>query len=153
MDLTLERFGFGLDSTLGIFLVDGLHECFGLEDERRLVKVPGETCIPTGRYEVRLRTDGSRHEKYLTRFPRIHVGVLELMDVPNFTAIQIHPGNDDDDTAGCLLPGRYPVILPDGEFKVATSTEAYLRLYGKVVEAFDRGEGVFVTVREREPIQ
>ena len=37
MELLLERFGMGRDSTLGELLVDGLHVCFALEDERRRV--------------------------------------------------------------------------------------------------------------------
>jgi hypothetical protein len=151
MELTLERFGFGNDSTLGIFLVDGMHECFSLEDERRVVKIPGETCFSPGRYKIRLRKAGGLHQKYKLRFPGIHKGMLHILNIPDFKWVYIHIGNDDDDTEGCPLTGRYPLVLPDGEFKVATSTEAYLRLYGKVIEAFERGEVVWIEVREREP--
>lgn len=151
MDLVVERFGFGNDSTLGEWLIDGFHECWNLEDERRLTKVRKKTAIPCGRYEIFLRTDSERHERYLVRFPGIHVGVLELKNVPDFIAIQIHPGNDHEDTDGCLLPGTYPVILPSGEFEVAKSTAAYLKLYKKIVDALLGGQRVFITVKEREP--
>jgi len=150
LELVIERFGLGRDSTLSEWFLEGMHECFGLEDERRKVKVPGETCIPEGRFEIKLRTEGDAHKRYLHRFPGVHVGMLHLQDVPQFTWIQIHPGNDDDDTDGCPLPGTYPMILPDGEFEVAASVKAYLKLYKKVVEAIAVGRRVFCTVRVRE---
>jgi hypothetical protein len=151
MELTVERFGFGNESTLGEWLVDNIHECWSLEDERRTTKVLKKTAIPCGRYRVVLRTDGTRHHRYTLRFPDIHIGVLQLEDVPNFVAIQIHPGNDHEDTEGCVLTGTHPVILPNGEFKVVDSTSAYLKLYKKVIDAILAGDLVFVTIKEREP--
>jgi len=151
MDLILDRFGMGRDSTLGELLVDGLHECFTLEDERRRVKVQGETCIPAGRYEIKLRAEGGLHQKYLARFPSTHRGMLWLQDVPGFNWIYLHIGNDEAETDGCPLLGRVPVILPDGEFRVASSTQAYLALYGRVTDALERGERVFIEVNERGP--
>jgi len=131
--------------------VDGLHECFTLEDERRRVKVQGETCIPAGRYEIRLRREGGLHQKYLARFPSTHLGMLWLQEVPGFNWIYLHIGNDEAETDGCPLLGRVPVILPDGEFRVASSTQAYLALYGRVTDAMERGERVFIEVNERGP--
>lgn len=151
MNLTIERFAFGRDSTLGELLVDGLHECFTLEDERRVEKVQGETCIPVGRYRIKLRTGGGMHARYLARFPSIHRGMLWLQDVTDFTYVYLHIGNDESETDGCPLLGRVPVILPDGEFRVATSTDAYLALYGRVVDAMDAGQLVHLTVKERQP--
>ena len=152
MEITVERFGLGTDSTLGELRVDGLHHGFTLEDERRRTKVHGETCIPVGRYAVRLRAVGELHRKYAARFPDVHRGMLWLQEVPGFQWIYLHIGNDEGDTDGCPLVGRFPVVLPDGEFKVAESTVSYLALYRKAVEAMDRGEGVFVTIQEREPL-
>lgn len=152
MRLTLERFAFGRDSTLGELLVDGLHECFTLEDERRVVKVPGETCVPAGTYEVWLRTAGGMHERYRARFPATHRGMLWLQEVPGFTFAYLHIGNDESETDGCPLVGRVPVILPDGEFRIATSTDAYLALYAQVMDAWDRGERIYLEIRERAPI-
>ena len=151
MDLLLDRFAFGRDSTLGELLVDGIHECFTLEDERRRVKVPGETCVPAGRYEIRLRRQGGLHQKYQIRFPALHRGMLWLQEVPGFNWIYLHIGNDEAETDGCPLVGRVPVILPDGEFRVASSSEAYLALYGRVTGAMERGEQVFIEIKERGP--
>ena len=72
MELVIERFGFGRDSTLAELLRDGIHEGFILEDEWRLTKVDGETCIPEGRYEIKLRKSGGLHQRYNERFPSFH---------------------------------------------------------------------------------
>lgn len=150
MELGIERIGFGTDSTLGVFTVDGAHECFTLEDERRKVKVKGETCIPAGRYEITLRTVGRLHKKYLKRFPHFHRGMLWLRGVSFFRYIYIHIGNVEKDTDGCPLVGTYPAIMPNGEFKVLDSTNAYTPLYKKIIQHMDAGGRVFVTVSERE---
>lgn len=151
MEITLERFGFGRDSTLGELRVDGLHECYTLEDERRRVKVQGETCVPAGRYPLRFRTEGGLHAKYKARFPNLHRGMLWLQNVPGFSWVYLHIGNDEAETDGCPLVGRVPVILPDGEFKVASSTEAYLAFYGRVAGAMGRGEEAVLEIKERGP--
>lgn len=149
MKLTLERFGFGLDSTLGVLSVDGKPSCFTVEDERRQVKVPGETCIPTGTYGLKLRADGGLHKKYAKRFPAFHMGMLWLQDVPGFEWIYLHCGNTDDDTEGCPLVVTTPIVDPMGEFRGAGSVPAYERLYMQVVMGLGEGP-VTLTVRERE---
>jgi hypothetical protein len=75
--------------------------------------------------------------------------MLWLQNVPGFEWIYLHIGNDETETDGCPLVGRVPVVLPDGEFKLASSTEAYLALYGRVVGAMHRGEDVWVRITER----
>ncbi len=149
MSIEVRRYAFGQDSTLSHIYVDGERECFGLEDERRTVKVKGETCIPPGRYEIKLRAEGGMHARYAERFPEEHKGMLWLQDVEGFTYIYFHIGNRDDHTDGCILTGTVPVILPDGEFEVARSKDAYLALYAKVIAAMDDGP-VWVHVTESE---
>ena len=149
MTLELVRYGYGADSTLGRLAVDECFECFTLEDQRQPgEKVKGETCIPPGRYEILLRMAGGLHERYKARFPEIHRGMLWLQDVPNFLWVYIHIGNSDDDTEGCPLVGTVPVCLPDGEFKVLRSTDAYLALYEKILDRLLVGERVWVHVTE-----
>lgn len=153
MKLWLERFGYGKDSTLGRLSIDNdgtiLHECFTIEDERREMKVPGETCIPPGVYEIVLRTEGGLHEKYRQRFPEMHKGMLWLQNVPGFTFVYLHVGNDDDDTEGCPLTVTTPVVTADGEFVGGESVKAYKAMYMKVAEAMDKGETVVITVSEK----
>jgi hypothetical protein len=150
LTIEVDRFAFANDST-GAFvrLSSDPFTCFIVEDERRRKKVPGETCIPPGQYEVKLRTDSAKFQKYYDRFPDFHRGMLWLQDVPGFTYVYIHIGNTDDHTEGCLLPGLAPVMLPDGEFTVGRSKDAYVALYKRVCAAFDKNERVFVNITER----
>jgi hypothetical protein len=148
MNLELIRYGYGKDSTLGRLLVDGEFECFTLEDERREVKVFGETCIPAGRYEIKLRDEGGMHQRHLDRVPELHQGMLWLQDVENFTYIYLHIGNKEKHTNGCPLTGQVPVCLPDGEFEVARSEVAYVAMYRKVIAPLSAGERVFIHVSE-----
>lgn len=148
MNLEIDRYAFGDDSTLGKLWVGGSFECFTLEDERREVKVPGETCIPVGRYEVLLRDEGGMNERYHDRFPEFHKGMLHLQDVPEFEWIYFHTGNRESHTRGCPLVGQVPVMLPSGEFEIAQSVLAYTALYRKALAALAT-ERVWVHVRER----
>lgn len=138
MKLTVLRYNSQDDFTQGLLFIDGKFECHTIEDEQRTVKVWGETAIPNGTYEVKLRTEGTFHTKYKTKFPLFHKGMLHVTNVPGFEYILIHIGNDDDDTAGCLLVGRganYDSIIE--------STIAYENLYNKVVSALEKGK-VFI---------
>ena len=147
--LESERFGYGGDSTLSRLSLDGQPECFVLEDERREVKVFGETCIPVGRYEILLRDEGGMHQRYLDRFPELHRGMLWLQDVPNFEWVYFHIGNKERHTNGCLLTGQLPAILPDGEFEVMRSELAYLNLYRKLLAPLlSDDDSVWLHVRE-----
>jgi len=144
MELRLDRVASDDETTIGILYLEEARECFVLEDEFRAKKVWGETRIPAGRYELKLRTEGAMHERYQKRWPHIHVGMLHLQDVPGFRWIQFHPGNDDDDTAGCPLPGA----VVTAAFTLLDSTKAYLKLYKKLAPALMRGEQVWVTIRD-----
>lgn len=153
--LWLERYGFGRDSTLGALHIaeDGREPvplCFTIEDERRRVKVPGETCIPTGIYEIGYRTEGGMHERYSQRFSGLHRGMLHLQNVPDFEWVYLHIGNDDDDSRGCPLLVTTPIVTPSGEFYGGQSTDAYRQVYQLVAAALDTGEDVVIAVTERE---
>jgi hypothetical protein len=143
MKLELYRFSTQNESTLGIlYLVnDGTNQkdflCFTLEDEKRSVKVYGETRIPKGTYQIEYRKEGGYHNKYTKRFPSIHRGMLEVRDVPNFTHILLHCGNTDNDTDGCLLVGNVisQNITKDGF--LGQSTDCYKRIYPILADILD----------------
>jgi len=141
--LHLGRFAHGLDATLGALNIDGAFDCFVLEDEKRAVKVAGETRIPAGLYQVALRTEGSLHEKYRQRFDD-HQGMLWLKDVPGFEWIYIHIGNTDDDTAGCLLVGDQA----NSNFTLSSSVAAYRRIYKRITRALREGDEVEILVED-----
>lgn len=152
----LVRYGLGRNTTLGFFTkTEGgdqeVQMDFSLEDERRHTKVYGETCIPTGSYELKLRTEGGMHHRYDALFGDRHKGMIWLQNVPGFEYVYIHIGNTDDDTAGCILPGEVPLVYPDGEFHVGRSTQAYWRLYEDMVPALIAGERVVLHITEIQP--
>jgi hypothetical protein len=147
MEIKVIRYSSSPDDTLGIVLIDGVFECYSLEDEKRAKKVFGETRIPNGSYNVGLRTEGGHHNKYLSKFPSFHKGMLHVLNVPNFEYILIHIGNDDDDTAGCLLVGDLANNNKIQEGFISSSTQAYVRLYKKVVAAINRGDRVVITYK------
>jgi hypothetical protein len=134
MVILVDRFISDNDSTISRVMVDGNFVCFGLEDEYREEKMSEETRIPAGTYKVSLRTAGSHHTKYSSRFSDIHKGMLHIRNVPNFKWILIHCGNTDEDTAGCLLVGSQAITEP-GDMKIISSTAAYRRFYPMVVDA------------------
>lgn len=149
-DIFLKRYIHGPDSTTGE-ITDWNDEflSYSLEDEYRAKKVWGETRIPEGRYEIKLRTEGSFHAKYEKRFGKdYHKGMLHLQNVPNFEYILIHCGNTDDDTAGCILVGidiftdknKNTVISP------GASTIGYKMVYEKILPKLLAGNKVFINI-------
>lgn len=89
-------------TTFGVVFLNDRFECFSLEDEIREIpgahprvwKVPGETAIPAGRYRLTV-----------TPSPRFKRPLPEVLNVPGFTGIRIHPGNSKADSEGCILLG------------------------------------------------
>ena len=109
----------------------------------------GEARIPAGRYRVVLRTFGGYHWRYLRKYGAdFHQGMLQIIDVPGFTDILIHKGNDDDDTAGCLLVGDSANNNQVKDGFIGSSTVAYNRIYAVVRDAILRGDDVFIEVND-----
>ena len=143
--LTVVRTQFGKDATNGILLVDGIFECFTLEDQYQEVKVMHETCIPEGTYDIKFRTVGGFHERYKGKYGQAHHGMLHLQDVPNFTYILIHAGNTDEHTSGCLIVGesQQDLDISDDGF-IGHSGKAYSKLYDKVAKQLLQGNKVSI---------
>ena len=149
MKLDVVRTQFGADATNGMLFVDGIFECFTLEDQvREGSMVMKETAIPLGEYEIKYRNIGGYDSKYRARYGTDwHNGMLELQDVPNFTYILIHTGNTDEHTAGCLLVGETQQDLDKGKDGfVGGSGDAYKKLYPKVRDALLSGEKVTIKI-------
>ena len=56
-----------------------------------------KSCIPAGEYKAYIRKKESSKWDY---------DVIQLKNVPNRSAIQMHAGNYPEDTNGCILPGE-----------------------------------------------
>jgi hypothetical protein len=154
MVVDLIRYNSNEDYTDGIIFIDGVFECYTIEDEKRSVKVWGETRIPNGIYNIDLRKEGSFHKRYTKKFPELHKGMLCVHNADNwkvvnngmeFQYILIHIGNTDKNTAGCLLVGN---TANANKGFIGDSTGAYKALYEIISDALICGEDVILNVRE-----
>jgi len=122
-------------STIGELSVNGVFECFTLEDKVRDFKadgsgkVYGKTAIPKGNYEVVLT--------YSNRFKQV---MPLLLNVPYFEGIRIHPGNKNEDTHGCLLVGN-----DKSKDLISNSKVAYQKLLARI-KAVSKFEKVFIEI-------
>tara|TARA_R100000656_G_scaffold16637_1_gene15775 strand:- start:169 stop:645 length:477 start_codon:yes stop_codon:yes gene_type:complete len=149
MKLKVLRFSSQEDSTSGLLFEDtdlGLKFlCYTLEDERRALKVKGETRVPAGTYKLALRKEGGFHKRYKGKYGAWHRGMLHVTEVPGFEWILIHTGNTDEHTGGCLLLGdsqENNVIIKDGF--VGKSGNAYKRVYSPIARNIEKGNEVTI---------
>ena len=105
MNITVKRFEFGTNYTIGKLYIDDQEQffCYTLEGTYREQdgvpveqwKVQDHTAIPKGSYKVIV--DHSNH---------FGKDLPHILDVPGYEGVRIHPGNTDKDTEGCLLVGK-----------------------------------------------
>lgn len=138
LELLLKRRWLTLNTTIGeLFIcapISPVFECFILEDRYRgsAPKVPKQTCIPLGRYEVQINMS-----------PKFNRPLPLLLNVPGFNGIRIHAGNVAADTEGCLLPGRERITD-----KVLESRSAFDSLFAKLRAAQGK---IFITLELGAP--
>lgn len=130
MKLKLVRQPSTEEATIGSLFVGDVWECWTLEDIVRKEKIYGETAIPPGTYKV-----------IITWSPRFKKQLPLLIDVPGFDGVRIHPGNDADDTEGCILVGQTADVN-----WVGSSRAAFLSLYDKIQKAIAAGETVTLEI-------
>jgi hypothetical protein len=152
MKIEVKRYSSSEESTLGLLFIDGIFQCYTIEDQYQEVKVKSETRIPEGSYKIVLRQEGGMTEKYAKRFPEIHKGMLWVTNVPGFEYILIHMGNSEKDSAGCLLVVDSIVNNKLNEGGGALSQSAYLRVYKKALVALEAREPVTISYTNIEQL-
>ena len=144
MNLHQQLIGETPNSSLSALSHEGRFLCFILEDGYRERKEYGKTRIPPDLYEIVPRTHGRIFDSLRKRYG--HTFVPQLVDVPGFTDILIHPGNEVADTLGCLLPG-YKAEKEAAVFRLENSTPAYnSEIYPLLDRTFRNGEKAFIRV-------
>ena len=116
--------------------LEGAYFCDTLEPTWRdyangAYKVKGRSAIPEGRYAV-----------VISYSPKFKQWLPILLGVPKFEGIRIHAGNTAKDTEGCILVGQNREVG-----KVLDSRKWLYGLKQKIVEAKDRGEAVWITIK------
>lgn len=141
MNLKLQRKIFTDTSTIGELFIDGVFECYTLEDKDRGLtdamsvteienrKVYGATAIPIGKYEVVL--------SYSERFKQV---MPLLLNVKGFDGIRCHAGNYAENTLGCLLLGQ-----TKGKDFIGQSKVAYQKFLAKLKKV-SKTEKIFITI-------
>lgn len=147
MEMLVKRGPTVKDATIGELSIDGVFECYTLEDVVREPsnrpnrpdlfdewvgswKVQNQTAIPRGRYEVTI-----------TYSPHFGCDMPLLNGVPGYSAVRIHPGNDAKDTDGCILVGQTKEAN-----LIYKSKAAFQALFPKIKAALAAGP-VYVTVQ------
>lgn len=153
MKTLVERHDHGADYTRSRFFINGQHECYGVEDEKRSVKVKGETCVPDGVYNLSLRYSPKFSKSFYmnpvdfslitrgdylaapARYPEYKEHeLIWITNVPNFEYVLLHWGNTDDDTDGCYIVGSNLGVV-NNQPGVTGSKHAYIKLYPKIYKA------------------
>jgi hypothetical protein len=150
MKIVVKRFADNEDTTMGILYIDGIFQCFTIEDEERDIKVKGETRVPNGTYGISLRSEGGFHARYSKKYGDMHKGMLCIHNAPNwkiinagmeFQYILIHTGNTEKHTMGCLLLNN---AVSGKTFTGSSSVDAYKTIYPKITKAILDGEKVTI---------
>lgn len=141
LELCLLRYRGTKGFTAGRLFIDGIEQCYTLEDQERQIegqptskwKVYGETAIPRGRYKIELT--------YSPTFKRL---LPILIDVEGFTYIRMHSGNKVSHTHGCPLLGA-----GDNNNKDAwngNSRVAERALMAKLKSAKEKNINIYITI-------
>ena len=98
-------------------------------------KIKGKSAIPEGRYAV-----------VISYSPKFRQWLPILLGGPEFnkvwSGIRIHAGNSAKDTEGCILVGENKEVG-----RVLNSRKWLYELKQRIVEAKDRGEGVWLIIQ------
>lgn len=116
MKLLLKRITKTNNSTIGELYINGVFQCYTLEDKEREVKIKNETAITKGTYKV-----------IINRSNRFKIDLPLLLNVPNFEGVRIHTGNSNHDTEGCILVGQ----TRSTDF-IGNSRKAFKNLFDKM---------------------
>lgn len=126
MKIQIKRLHKTENSTIGELTIDGVFECYTLEDKERDVKIKGETAIPKGTYGV-IINKSNRFKKLLPL----------LLKVKGFEGVRIHAGNSNHDTEGCILVGKARSVD-----YISQSRKAFDSLFAKMQKA----ESITITI-------
>lgn len=113
--------------TSGELFVNGLFNLYTLEDSK---------CIPEGTYDL-----------VINRSSRFNKQMPLITNVPGFSGVRIHSGNNVKDTQGCLLVGY---IIDTNIGILAQSRMAYDALFSRLLKKHLGGEPIQIKIYEKK---
>ena len=144
------------DYTIGRLFIDGKFFCNTLEDTDRNLhqsldlnviksrKIPRQTAIPTGTYEITLDTTSPKFSKY-DFYMKICDGKLpRLLDVPGFDGILIHVA--DGHKGANLVEGCLGVGYNKIKGGLINGKEVFEELYSRMKLAKDNEEEIIIEI-------
>jgi hypothetical protein len=147
MLVEVKRFSDNGKTTLSSLFINGIFQCFGVEDTERYLKVKHETRIPNGTYDLILRNEGGFNNRYAKKFPKIHKGMLCVVNTSDykivtetmsFQFILFHIGNSHKHSSGCYLLNN---SVNSVNHLGSQSTLAYKRVYPLIANHLFKGNG------------
>ena len=135
MKLLLERTTYTDKSTIGKLYINGVFQCFTLEDKDRQLEQDISKRSMANLLFLAERTKSSSPTQSDS------VPNPLLVDVKGFEGIRIHPGNFSVDTEGCILVGSG--TAPDRLFN---SRAAFNALFQRLEIAYAKGEEITIEV-------
>ena len=153
MKLLLKRIYTCKDYTIGRLYADNIYICDTIEDTDRgldcnmplsklqQLKVANVTAIPSGTYTILMNVVSPKYSKSNYYMNVCNGKVPRLDNVPGWSGVLLHVGNDQDDTSGCILVGYNKV-----RGKVLNSKTAFEKLYAILKKAYNNGEKITLTI-------
>lgn len=137
--------------TIGKVFIDGVYICDSIEDKDRgltqntplveikKIKVPNQTAIPTGKYQVTLNVVSPSFSKkdYYKKFCNGYLP--RILNVPGFDGILMHRGIDQDSSSGCIILGYNTIVG-----KVTNSQKAFEKVYNLLKKSTDK---IFIEIK------
>lgn len=154
MKIVLDRKWRKSEYTIGRLYIDDEFFCNTLEDTDRELdqnmdlrvlrnkKIPNQTAIPTGTYEITLSVKSPKFSTY-NFYDEVCDGYLpRLLDVPGFAGILIHCGSNASHSSGCILVGNNTI-----KGGLTNSKSVFESLYNKMKIAKENNEKITIEIK------
>lgn len=154
MNILVTRIAKKSNYTIGKLYIDDKYYCDTIEDKDRNLnnamsskeikktKVNNKTAIPTGTYDVTLKTKSPKYSKSQTFVKYCNAYMPRILNVPGFDGILLHTGNTAEDSSGCIILGYNKQIG-----KVVNSMDAFKKVYPILKKASDEGQRISITIK------
>lgn len=152
LNLKIDRIYKGDKYTIGKLYIDNEFFCDTLEDVDRNLnfhmspedikkkKIYGETAIPTGKYRI---TMNEISPKFKSKPTYSFTGgfMPRILNVPGFSGILLHAGNDIHDSSGCPLVGKNTI-----KGGLTDSLNTFKKLYSILEEADNQNRTIYIEI-------